>query len=267
MTLSVRNLEVHIGDKPVLQDISFSVEAGQRFGVIGPSGSGKTVLALAIQGLLPPDATVRGEIWMDDINLNELDDAKRAALRGDRIGCVFQEPKTALNPLIRLGQQITESLNIHYALTRKQRQSAALRLAREVGLDDTERILSAYPHEVSGGQRQRVAIAAAIAAEPQLLIADEPTTALDVTVQRGILDLFVSLSKQKRTSLLFITHDIAVLHQVTTHAAVMSDGSVVESGAVPDLIAHPNHPVTRALIDAARVSSWPVEGGEYREKS
>ena len=256
MTLRVEQLSVQIRDRPILTDVTLSVERGERFGIIGPSGSGKSMLALAIMGLLPTGATVSGSIWLDDTNILELGDAKRAAIRGDRIGIVFQEPKTALNPLLKLERQITESLNVHFQLSRSQRREAALRLAHDVGLDDAERILDSYPHEVSGGQRQRVAIAGAIAADPQVLIADEPTTALDVTVQNGILELFVSLSERRNTALLFITHDIAVLNQVATHGIVLNEGRVIESGSVSSLISAPREPVTRSLIEAARLSSW-----------
>lgn len=256
MTLRVEQLSVQIGDRPILTDVTLSIERGERFGIIGPSGSGKSMLALAIMGLLPTDATVSGSIWLDDTNILELGDAERAAIRGDRIGMVFQEPKTALNPLLKLERQITESLSVHFHLSRSQRREAALRLAHDVGLDDAERILDSYPHEVSGGQRQRVAIAGAIAADPQVLIADEPTTALDVTVQNGILELFVSLSERRNTALLFITHDIAVLNQVATHGIVLNEGRVIESGSVSSLVSAPREPVTRSLIEAARLSSW-----------
>lgn len=256
MTLQVDNLSIQIGHEPILRNVSFTTQPGERTGIIGASGSGKTMLSFAIMGLLPPSAQVSGEILLDGTNILALSDEDRAALRGDRIGMVFQEPKTALNPLMKLGAQITESLNIHYRLSRDQRREAALKLAHDVGLDDVDRILAAYPHEVSGGQRQRVAIAAAIAANPQLLIADEPTTALDVSVQRSILDLFVSLSERKNTTLLFITHDIAVLNRVASHAIVLDQGEIVETGLVSSLISQPSSTITQRLVDAARVSSW-----------
>lgn len=260
MTLVVDHLTVTIRGREVVRDVSLNVAAGQRFGVIGASGSGKTVLSLAIAGLLPEGAEVSGLIELDGVNLLELDERERAAIRGDRIGMVFQEPKSALNPLQQLGKQVTESLSIHYQLSRQQRADAALRLAERVGIDAPERIFKSFPHQVSGGQRQRIAIAAAIAAQPQLLIADEPTTALDVTVQQGILELFTSLTETDRMALIFITHDIAVLAQVASHAIVLDEGRIIESGSVTEVIERPRHSVTQALIAAAQLTA--LHGGD-----
>ena len=218
--LEVADLRVTIGGNELLHGISFSLEPGERLGFIGGSGSGKTLTALAVAGLLPEEAEVRGSIRLGDSELVGKPDAEFAALRGDRIGMVFQEPKTALNPLHRLGRQMTEALALHYSLTRTERKEAALRLASRVGLKDPERMVRAYPHEVSGGQRQRAAIAAAISARPGLLLADEPTTALDVTVQKGVLRLFRELTEGDDTSLVFITHDLAVMAEVAERVLV-----------------------------------------------
>ena len=249
--LEVQDLTVTIGGTEILHGINLSVAAGERVGIIGGSGSGKTMTALAIAGLLPREATVSGSVRANGRELLGLSDRELAEIRGDRIGMVFQEPKTALSPFRRLGTQMTEALAIHYRLGRVERREAALRLAAQVGLRDPERIIRAYPHEVSGGQRQRAAIAAAISASPGLLLADEPTTALDVTVQRGILELFTEITERRECSLVCITHDIAVVNQVAERVLVFADGRIVEEGPVRDILEHPQHEVTRALIAAA----------------
>lgn len=252
MTLSVSHLSVELSGAQVLQDISFTLQPGQRLGIIGPSGSGKTLLSLAISGLLPTHARISGEILLDGEVLTACTEQEWARIRGNRIGVVFQEPKSALNPLQPLGAQLTESLTLHYHLSRTQRREAAQRLADQVGLGGDERILQAYPHQVSGGQRQRIAIGAAIAASPELLIADEPTTALDVTVQQGILNVLTTLCEQEQRSLLFVSHDISVLSHVVTDALVLDHGRIVESGSLHELIAHPQHAVTQSIVAAAR---------------
>lgn len=249
--LEVEDLHVSIGATEILHGVSFSLAAGERLGIIGGSGSGKTITALAIAGLLPRGAEVRGSVRANGRELLGLSERELAVIRGDRIGMVFQEPKTALSPFRRLGTQMTEALAIHYRLGREERRDAALRLASQVGLKDPERIVRAYPHEVSGGQRQRAAIAAAISANPGLLLADEPTTALDVTVQRGILELFTDITDSASCSLLCITHDIAVVHQVAERVVVFEDGRIVEQGAVREILERPQHRVTQALIAAA----------------
>lgn len=260
MTLTVSHLTVALQGREILSDVSFTLQPGQRLGLIGPSGSGKTMLALAISGLLPEAAEVSGEIMLGADALTSCTQEELARIRGNRIGFVFQEPKSALNPLRTLGSQLTESLTLHYRLTRAQRVEAERRLAALVGLEDDQRLLRSYPHQVSGGQRQRVAIGAALAASPELLIADEPTTALDVTVQAGILALFRELSTEHQRSLLFVSHDIAVLSNVVTDAIVLSEGRVVESGSIRALIEHPHHDVTRSLVTAARRVEAQLEG-------
>lgn len=251
LSLDVTNLSVAFGAKQIIHGVSFSVAAGERLGIIGGSGSGKTVTALAIAGLLPREATVTGSVRLGGREVLGLPDRELAQLRGDRIGMVFQEPKTALSPFRRLGTQMTEALAIHYRLSRGERRDAALRLAQQVGLTDPERMIRAYPHEVSGGQRQRAAIAAAISASPGLLLADEPTTALDVTVQRGVLDLFTEITENNSCSLVCITHDIAVINHVADRVLVFDDGRIVEQGTVQTIIEAPTHDVTRQLIAAA----------------
>lgn len=250
-SLEVDDLRVSIGGTEIIRGVTFSLAAGERLGIIGGSGSGKTITALAIAGLLPPGATVSGSVRMNGRELLGLPDRELALIRGDRIGMVFQEPKTALSPFRRLGTQMTEALAIHYRLGRAERREAALRLALQVGLKDPERMVRAYPHEVSGGQRQRAAIAAAIAASPGLLLADEPTTALDVTVQRGILELFTEITDSAECSLVCITHDIAVVNQVADRVVVFEDGRIVEEGTVREILERPQHRVTQALVAAA----------------
>lgn len=256
--LVVENLSVSIGGTELLHDLSFELAPGERLGLIGGSGSGKTLTALAVAGLLPEEAEVSGSILFGDQQLVGLGERDLARLRGDQISMVFQEPKAALNPLHRLGRQMTEALALHYELSRSQRRKAALRLASQVGLGDPERIVRAYPHEVSGGQRQRAAIAAAISAGPGLLFADEPTTALDVTVQRGVLQLLRELTEGDECSLVFITHDLAVMSEVADRLLVLDGGRIIERGAVGEILSTPSHDVTRSLIDAAD-STGPVQ--------
>lgn len=251
-TLVVTDLHVVIEGTPLLHGVTFSVDPGERVGFIGGSGSGKTLTALAIAGLLPEGAQVSGSVRFGETELLGLSERELSHVRGDLIGMVFQEPKSALNPTRRLGRQMTESLALHYSLSRSERRAAALRLAERVGLSDPERILRAFPHEVSGGQRQRAAIAAAISAQPALLLADEPTTALDVTVQRGVLRLLRTLTESDDSSLIFITHDLAVLSEVCERVVVFDAGHVVETGTLQQLLTAAQHPLTRELIAAAR---------------
>ncbi|MBO3663203.1 ABC transporter ATP-binding protein [Microbacterium stercoris] len=256
MTLEVRDLVIEIGDRRVVDGVSFSVPDGARIGLIGESGSGKSLTALAILGLLPQGATARGSIRWNGRELIGLRDRDLAALRGDEIGMVFQEPQTALNPIRTVGRQIAESVRIHHRVTRAQARETAIDEARRVMLPDPEGIVKRYPHQLSGGQRQRVAIAMALACEPRLLIADEPTTALDVTIQAEILQLLLHLVSDSGMSLVFITHDLAVLSQVATHGVVLEDGKVVESGEVSQLLTAPAHPVTRGLLRDATATLW-----------
>ncbi|HUH53317.1 MAG TPA: ABC transporter ATP-binding protein [Microbacteriaceae bacterium] len=251
LPLKVSNLSVSIDDKKLLHEVSFDVAAGERVGFIGGSGSGKTLTALAISGLLPESAKITGSVKLDGKELIGLNESELAQIRGELVGMVFQEPKVALNPLRKLGNQMTEALDAHYTLTRKQRHEAALNLAVRVGLKEPSRITNAYPHEVSGGQRQRAAIAAAISANPGLLLADEPTTALDVTVQQGVIELFRELTTDGSSSLVFITHDLAVLTQIVERIYVFHEGKIVESGSVAEITTRPISRVAKELILAA----------------
>ncbi|MFZ7088558.1 ABC transporter ATP-binding protein [Curtobacterium sp. RRHDQ10] len=253
--LQLDGLGVRIGDRTVLDDVSLEVPAGGRVGVIGASGSGKSMTALAIMGLTPPDAVVTGSIRVDGRELVGLPDRARAAFRGARVGMVFQEPGTALDPLRRVGAQIVEPVRLHRGLDRRDGWGAAVSLAGSVGLPDPDVLLRQYPHQLSGGQRQRVCIAMALAADPGFLVADEPTTALDVTTEARILDLFRTVSAERGTGLLFVTHDLAVLARIADTVVVLDEGRVVESGPVATLLSRPEHPATAALVAAARATA------------
>lgn len=259
MRLEVRDLRIDIGGRAVVDGVTFDVPDGARVGLIGESGSGKSLTALAVLGLLPDGATASGSIRWNGREILGLPDAELARLRGDDIGIVFQEPRTALNPIRTVGRQIGESVRIHEGVSRREALRRAVAEAERVALPDPDRIVARFPHQLSGGQRQRVAIAMALACRPRLLIADEPTTALDVTIQAGILALLRSLVQDAGMSLVFITHDLAVLAQVATHAVVLEHGRVVEQGAVTDLLRTPRSPVTQALLRDATATLWHPE--------
>jgi len=261
MSLDVNDLVIEIDGRRVVDGIGFSVASGARFGIIGESGSGKSLTTLAILGLLPEGATATGSIRLDGDELLGCSDRELARTRGARIGTVFQDPLTALNPLRTIGRQLVEPLELHGRLRRTQRRDAAVRLAELVHLPDPERIVDRYPHQLSGGQRQRVAVGIAVACRPGLLLADEPTTALDVTIQSEILALFRSLVDESDAALVFVTHDLAVLSEISTDVLVLAHGREVESGPVARILNAPAHPVTAGLVAAARATSWqPSEG-------
>lgn len=254
MTLDVQDLTIDIDGRRVVDGVSFSVPDGARVGLIGESGSGKSLTALAIMGLLPDGAVAGGSVRWQGRELIGLPDHDLARLRGDEIGVVFQEPLTALNPIHTIGRQIAESITIHERVPRAQARTRALAEASRVAL--TEQILRRYPHQLSGGQRQRAAIAMALACHPRLLIADEPTTALDVTIQAEILSLLLSLVQRDGMSLVFITHDLAVLSQVATHGVVLEYGRVVEAAPLQSLLRAPASEVTRGLLRDATATLW-----------
>lgn len=261
MTLVVDGLVIEIDGRRVVDGVSFEVPDAARLGLIGESGSGKSLTALAILGLLPEGAVASGSIRWHGTELIGMPDRELARLRGDEMGIVFQEPRTALNPIRTVGRQIAESVRIHEGLGRRAAHQRAVEEASRVRLPDPSSIVDRYPHQLSGGQRQRVAIAMALACRPQLLIADEPTTALDVTIQAEILTLLLSLVEEHGMSLLFITHDLAVLAQVATHGVVLEDGKVVESAPVRELLTAPTSPVTQGLLRDATATLWRPEGG------
>jgi peptide/nickel transport system ATP-binding protein len=240
------------GDRPYAVDgVSFDLTAGKILCVVGESGSGKSMCAHALMGLLPDTViSEAGEIVFDGQNLLTLDENTWRGLRGRRIAMVFQEPMTALNPLMRIGDQIAEMFEAHHLLSPKQRRQKAVSLLREVGLPDPDRTVRAYPHQLSGGQRQRAMIAMALALEPAVLVADEPTTALDVTTQAQILKLIRDLQRRRNMAVMFITHDFGVVADIADRVVVLQHGKVVEQGAADDVLLRPQHPYTRALLAA-----------------
>ncbi|QIG91169.1 MULTISPECIES: ABC transporter ATP-binding protein [unclassified Bradyrhizobium] len=253
--VSIKNLKLALppgSDRPYAVDgVSFELTPGKIVCVVGESGSGKSMCAHALLGLLPDTiAREAGEIAYDGRNLLTLDDTGWLALRGRHIAMVFQEPMTALNPLIRIGEQIAEMFEAHNLLTPKARKQKALQLLREVGLPDPERSMRAYPHQLSGGQRQRAMIAMALALEPAVLVADEPTTALDVTTQAQILELIRDLQRRRNMAVMFITHDFGVVADIADRVVVLQHGKVVEQGAADDVLQRPQHSYTRALLAA-----------------
>ena len=249
--LEVTDLHVQLptrrGWAPVLRGISFTLEHGDTLGLIGESGSGKSMVALALMGLLPDGARTSGSIRLNGQELLGLPDAPLCHIRGQRIGMVFQEPMTALNPLHRIGHQVAEPLRLHQGLSARAAQQAALALLERVGISDAAQRMGAYPHQFSGGQRQRITLAMALAGAPQLLIADEPTTALDVTLQRQILDLLAELVAERGMALLLISHDLGVMARQVRRLLVMYGASVVESGPTTEIFQTLAHPYTRGL--------------------
>ena len=236
---------------PVLSGVSFGLPRGESVGLVGESGSGKSMTALAIMGLLPEGARVSGRVAFDGRDLLAASEAELCAIRGRRIGMVFQEPMTALNPLLSIGAQVAEPLRLHLRLARPDAQARARRLLERVGLPPARISPDLYPHQLSGGQRQRVVIAMALACGPDLLIADEPTTALDVTVQAQVLDLLAELARETGMALLLITHDLGVVSETVGKVLVMYAGRVVEQGPTAEMFARMSHPYTRALLAAS----------------
>jgi peptide/nickel transport system ATP-binding protein len=238
------------GPADALRGVSFELNRGETVGLVGESGCGKSMTALALMALLPEAAQVSGSIRFEGRELVGLPEATLCELRGDRIAMVFQEPMTALNPLHTIGHQIAEPLRLHRGLSRVAARNEALRLLDRVQLPNARQRLDAYPHQLSGGQRQRVGIAIALACGPDLLIADEPTTALDVTIQREVLQLIAELVTHDRMALLLISHDLGVIAGAVDRVLVMYGGSVVESGPTQGVFARRAHPYTRGLFAA-----------------
>ncbi len=237
-----------------VRDVSFSIAPGEVLGLVGESGSGKSITSLAIMRLLPPQARVSGDILFAEngaaCNLSALPNDSMRQLRGSRIAMIFQEPMTALNPVMRVGEQIAEAVLAHGSRSKSEAAQLAVHAMNDVAIPEPERRARDYPHQLSGGMRQRVMIAMAIVNRPQLLIADEPTTALDVTIQAQILELLAELRAKFGLAMLFISHDLAVVSQVANRVAVMYAGSVVELGTKHDIFQAPAHPYTRGLLHA-----------------
>jgi len=256
--LEVRNLRIQFpgssGPVTAVRDVSFSIPRGGVLGLVGESGSGKSVTSLAIMRLLPTVAAVTGEICFevehDAQDLAGLDAKHMRAVRGSRISMIFQEPTTALNPVMRVGEQIAEAVRAHHDVSKKEARERAVEALVEVAINDAPRRALDYPHQLSGGMRQRVMIAMAIVNRPELLIADEPTTALDVTVQQQILDLLAELRDKFGLAMLFISHDLAVVSHVADQVGVMYAGTLVELGPREAIFRSPAHPYTRGLLTA-----------------
>jgi peptide/nickel transport system ATP-binding protein len=252
-TLRVENLCVNSADgTPILQDISFHIRAGETLCLVGESGSGKSVTSLTTLGLLPKGAlsAASGRILLDGEDVLQVSNSRLKALRGSRMAMIFQEPMTALNPVLSVGRQIDEVLQTHTVLGAAERRVQVMNALTQVHLPNIERIYAAYPHQLSGGQRQRIMIAMALVLEPRLLIADEPTTALDVTTQQQILKLIRELQQKHGTAVLFITHDMGVVVDIADRVCVMRQGRIVESGSVAEVLSKPREDYTKALLAA-----------------
>ena len=253
--VEVDGLQVRLGRsrREVLHAVSFTVEPGQRLGLIGESGSGKSVTALSVMGLLDPSAQVAGSVRFSGRELLGLPDRELARLRGDQMTMVFQEPMTALDPTMKVGRQVAEVLLLHRTRDRAGARGRVLEVLAEVGVADPQRVAESYPHTLSGGQRQRVMLAMALVNRPALVICDEPTTALDVTVQAQVLGLLDAELEAAGAACLFISHDLAVVAQVCQRVLVMLDGRIVEQGPVVQIFTRPEHPYTQGLVATARI--------------
>jgi peptide/nickel transport system ATP-binding protein len=264
--LAVESLSVRRADgAPIVQALSFEIARGETLAIVGESGCGKSMTALALMGLLPPGMSLAGGcIELDGEDLALQSEKRLRQLRGRRMAMVFQEPMTSLNPVLRVGEQIAEVLLAHEAISAKAARARAAELLDRVRIPDAKRRLDAWPHQLSGGQRQRVMIAAAIACAPALLVADEPTTALDVTTQAEILSLLRELQRERGLAMLLITHDLGVVTQMAERVVVMYAGRRVEVGPTPAVLHGPRHPYTRLLLDA-RPHSGIARGGRLAE--
>jgi oligopeptide/dipeptide ABC transporter ATP-binding protein len=269
--LEVSDLHVEIASRRGLvravDGVSIEVPRGQAVGLVGESGSGKSMTLKAILGVLPPEARVTtGQIVLDGVDLVPLPSSALNRIRGPKLSMIFQEPMSALNPVMRVGWQIAEGPRVHLGYSRSKAAARAVELMRRVGIPDAERRFRAYPHEFSGGMRQRVMIAIALSCDPEVILCDEPTTALDVTIQDQILRLLARLCRESGVSLLFITHDLPVVAQLCQSVAVMYGGQIVERGAVEQVFAQPCHPYTLGLLRSApdveqiRASLVPIPG-------
>lgn len=245
---------------PVVDSISFTIEEGSTFALLGESGCGKSITALSILRLIPPSATiVSGQILYEDEDLARASESRIREIRGSKIGMIFQEPQSSLNPLMKCGYQILEALMLHGKLSKKEARSKACSLLEMVGIPDAARRFESYPHELSGGMQQRIMIAIALACSPQLLIADEPTTALDVTIQAQILDLLNTLKQSHNLAMLLISHDLGVVAECADTVGVMYCGRIVEMARVAELFSNPLHPYTIGLHDAIPRIDAPVK--------
>ena len=243
------NFHIGVGTVQAVRNVSFHLDAGESLGIVGESGSGKSVTMMSIMGLLPDYAQINADLINFDFNdMLKLSASEFRKIRGNGIGMIFQDPMTSLNPLYTVEDQITEPLRIHKGMNKADARKAALNLLRKVEIPNPEARLKQYPHELSGGMRQRVMIAAAIACQPKLVIADEPTTALDVTIQAQVLDLLQNLKKESNTSIIMITHDLGVIASMCTRILVMYGGIICEQGTAREIFYEPKHPYTWGLL-------------------
>ena len=265
--LSIENLNIELsareGMLTVVDDVSLYLNAGETLSIVGESGSGKSMTALGIMGLLPPIGRIaQGRILFEGRDLAQMDDVALRGIRGNQIGMIFQEPMTSLNPVYTVGEQIAEVLRVHQKMPQNAAWARAVELMDAVRIPNAKRRVSTYPHEMSGGQRQRVMIAMALACRPKILIADEPTTALDVTVQAEIFDLMRELARETGTATILITHDMGVVAEMADRVVVMYRGQKVEDGAVDTVIDRPQHPYTRTLIGSVpHLTTEPAPDG------
>lgn len=253
MSAVIRHLNIAINGKPIVDDVDLDIADGERVGLVGSSGSGKSMIARAMMGLLPATAQVTGSVELGGTQIVGASDAAVADLRGRYVGMVFQNPSAALNPVMTVAQQVGLPLYLHYDLSLTERSERVTAMLAKVGLG--EDVLAKYPHELSGGQRQRVGIATALVTSPRLIVADEPTTALDSIAQRQIVDLLTSLVDESGASMLFITHDFAVLNRATTCCYVLENGRIEESGDTTALLDHPHTDAGHRLVQSARALS------------
>jgi len=259
-TLAVEGLKVAIGAANVLRGVSLALQPGEVRGLVGESGAGKSMLGRAVLGLLPVNATIiSGHIAFEGRDLLDMPEIERRGLLGRRIALIPQDPMTSLNPVKRVGAQIGSLLRHHLGLSKRAALTRATELLTEVAIREPDRVLSLYPHEISGGMRQRVLIAMAFACDPGLVIADEPTTALDVTVQRQVLQLVERLRRRHGSAVLFVTHDLGVVAKICRSMTVLHAGRVLEEGQTADVLARPRHPYTRALLAATPRADRPAE--------
>ena len=251
--LDVKNLHTsfftHLGEVQAIRDVSFGLDKGEIIGIVGESGSGKSVTSLSIMGLLAYPGRVKdGEILFNGEDLLKKKKSEMRKIQGDHIAMIFQDPMTSLNPLFKIGDQITEAILTHHKIKKEDAKKRALEMLKLVGIPSPEKRFHSYPHEFSGGMRQRAMIAMALSCEPELLIADEPTTALDVTIQAQILELMEDIRAKKNTGILMITHDLGVVAEMCSRVVVMYAGRIVEEAPVQELFADPKHPYTQGLI-------------------
>lgn len=251
--IDVRNLKVEFpgrrGTVTALSDVSLSIRPGEILGVVGESGAGKSMTGLAIQGLLEkPGRIAEGEIWLGSRRIDKLDDRAMESIRGREIGAIFQDPLTSLNPLFTVGAQLLETIRQHLPISKKEARGRAVQLLKDVGIPSPEDRVDHYPHQFSGGMRQRVVIALALAASPKLIIADEPTTALDVSIQAQIISLLRRLCKEKQTAVMLVTHDMGVIAEAADRVAVLYAGRLIEVGPVEQVLHAPKHPYTQGLM-------------------